>query len=189
LYASYAGPPMSIVFTICETSNQDEPSIAFQVSEQIDRLELATPLTTREPLGAKGDAFVFTSREIFERMIVREELLEHTQILGNYYGTPYDCLQNAIEEANDLLIKVDERETALIKHKLPDAVSILVKNASSRQRELLNTSHLKVSLLDRLPSGTSPDPNQFDHVIAKDRVEEKVEALAGVIRYERLRRS
>ncbi len=86
---------MSIVFTICETFKLGESFFADRVREQLDGLELAIPYTTRQPGSAQDDAFVFTSQDIFERMIAREEFIEHSQILGNYYGTPHDCLQES----------------------------------------------------------------------------------------------
>jgi guanylate kinase len=44
---------------------------------------------------AKDDGFVFTSRDVFERLIASQEFLEYVDIFGNYYGTPRHCLQEA----------------------------------------------------------------------------------------------
>jgi guanylate kinase len=103
---------MNIVFAISETARPGETSITERVCELIDGVELAIPCTTRPPRSAKDDAFVFTSREVFERMIMRQEFLEHALIFGNFYGTPYRCLQEARDNGNDLLVKVDVRGAA-----------------------------------------------------------------------------
>jgi guanylate kinase len=182
---------MSIVFAICETFRLGESSVADRVRDQFDGLELATLYTTRQPRSGQDDAFVFTSQDIFERMIAREEFLEHSWILGNYYGTPHDCLQEAQDNGNDLLIKVDERGAAQIKQKLPDAVSILVSHSSSGQHELATAPIINELLLYRRLREASQmlNPDRFDHVVADDRLEESVNQVVAIIRSERSRRT
>ena len=81
---------MSIVFTISEAFGSGKSSVVNLVCKLLDGLDLAIPYTTRTPHIANNQdrGFVFTSREVFELMIAREEFLEYVSILGNYYGTP-----------------------------------------------------------------------------------------------------
>lgn len=181
---------MSIVFTICETFSPGESSVAGRVCELLDGLDLATPYTTRQPRSAEDDGFVFTSQDIFERMIAREEFLEYVHIFGNYYGTPRRCLQEARDNRDDLLIKVDERGATQIKQKLPDAVSILVLHASSGQHEPSPRSYVDEALLYRLREASQMlNPDKFDHVVTNDRFEENANQVVAIIRSERSRRS
>jgi guanylate kinase len=78
---------MSIVFTISETFRPGESSVADRVPELLDGLNLAIPYTTRRPRSAEDEGFVFTSQDVFERMIASEEFLEYVNTFGNYYGT------------------------------------------------------------------------------------------------------
>src|SRR5260370_42024988 len=100
---------MSIVFIISEIFGSGRYSVVNPVREVLDGLDLAIPYTTRTPGVAENQnsGFVFTSSGCFELMIAREEFLEHVNILGNYYGTPYKFLQQAEEKGNDLLVKTD----------------------------------------------------------------------------------
>ena len=66
---------MSTVFTICETFKSNESSVASRVCQLLDRIDLATPYTTRQRRSAEDDGFVFTSQDAFNLMIVRDELL------------------------------------------------------------------------------------------------------------------
>jgi len=74
---------MSVVFTICESSTSGESFVARRACELVDRLDLATTYSTRQPRTAEDDAFVFTSRDMFERMIAADEFLEYVHIFGN----------------------------------------------------------------------------------------------------------
>lgn len=184
---------MSIVFTISETFRPGESSVADRVRELLDGLNLAIPYTTRRPRGAEDEGFVFTSQDVFERMIASEEFLEYVNTCGNYYGTPRRYLQEARDNGNDLLIKADESGVAQIKQKLPDAVSILVLNTSSGQHEHATSSTVRERLLHRLDGASTsskmPNPDKFDHVVATDRLEENTNQVVAIIRSERLRRS
>jgi guanylate kinase len=146
--------------------------------------------------------FFFTSCEVFENMIAREEFLEYVRVLGNYYGTPNRCLQQARENGKDLLIQVDDRGTAQIKQKVADAVSILILPGRSARRKrkfassetnLMLPSFVREVFIPSLHQGVpfpsqEPRRDRYNHVIVSDRVEDSARRLAAIIRSERLRR-
>ena len=184
---------MSIVFTISETFRPGETSTADRAHDLLDRLDLAIPYTTRRPRSAEDEGFVFTSQDVFERMIASEEFLEYVNTFSNYYGTPRCDLQEARDNGNDLLIKADESGVAQIKQKLPDAVSILVLHTLSGQHERATGSTVDERLLHRLYEESQqsqiPSPDKFDHVVANDRLEESVNQVVAIIRSVRSQRS
>lgn len=183
---------MSIVFTISETIRLGESSISNRVCEQLDGLSQATTYTTRPRRSAEDEGFIFTSPDIFQRMIESQEFLEYTNILGNFYGTPCRCLQEARDRGNDLIIKVDERGVAQIKQKVPDAISILVLHTSSEQQASATGSTVDQLLLYRLAEAARAAlqrSDKFDHIVANDRLEESASQVVGIIRTERSRRS
>lgn len=184
---------MSIVFTVSEMFQLSESSVAHRVCELLDELDLAIPYTTRLPRRAEDDGFVFTTQDVFERMIASEEFLEVVNVFGNYYGTPRQCLQEARDKGNDLLIRVDERGVAQIKQKLPDAVSILVLHSLSEQHEHTTGSIVDERLLYSLKQASRfsqmQNPDKFDHVVADDGFEENANQVVAIIRSERSRRS
>ena len=194
---------MSIVFTISEAFGSGKSSVVNLVCKLLDGLDLAIPYTTRTPHIANNQdrGFVFTSREVFELMIAREEFLEYVSILGNYYGTPSHYLQQARENGKDLLAQVDDSGAAQIKQKIPDAVSILVLPGPSAQGRhvfgpdanpsmpSLLQEVLRPSLQEVLSQSQMPNPEKYDQVIVNDRLEEAANRLSEIIRSERLRRS
>jgi guanylate kinase len=145
--------------------------------------------------------FLFTSREIFENMIAREEFLEYVAVLGNYYGTPTRCLQQARENGKDLLIQVDDGGMAQIKQKVADAVSILILpgRSAQRKRTIGSTTDPRLPSLVRevlLPSlqqevslpSQMPNTDDYSHVIVSDRVEDSAKRVIAIIHSERARR-
>jgi guanylate kinase len=184
---------VSIVFAICETSRPGQSSVADRVCELLDELDLAIPYTTRPPRSAEESGLVFTSRDVFERLIASQEFLEYVELFGNYYGTPRRYLEEARGNGNDLLIKIDHRGVAQIKEKLPDAVSILVLLTPQGERERAARSITDELLLNHLYEVSRTfqmqHSDKFDHVVANDRLEETANQVVAIIRSERSRRS
>lgn len=193
---------MSIVFIISEIFGPGRHSIVNPVREVLDGLDLAIPYTTRTSGVAdnQSSGFVFTSVGSFELMIARDEFLEHVNILGNYYGTPYKFLQQAQDNGNDLLVQTDYSGVGQIKAKVPDAVSILILPVQSAGDTTISSSDINSSsaTLFRellLPSVREvfsqrqvPHHDRYEHIIVYDRTEDGVGSLIEIIRKERLHR-
>jgi guanylate kinase len=192
---------MSIVFIISEIFGPGRYSIVNPVREVLDGLDLAIPYTTRASGVAdnQNNGFVFTSLRCFELMIARGEFLEHVNILGNYYGTPYKFLQQAQDNGNDLLVQTDYSGVEQIKTKVRDAVSILILPVQSAKATTVSNSTIPSSatLLRELllPSVREvfsqrqvPHRDRYDHCIVYDRTEDGVGSLMEIIRKERVHR-
>lgn len=82
----FTGPSGSGKSTLIKHVLDTFPTFAFSVSH-----------TTRAPRSgeADGKSYFFVSRDRFEEMIADNELLEHTEYNGNYYGTSIAQLQDA----------------------------------------------------------------------------------------------
>lgn len=95
----------------------DRPDIHFSVS-----------YTTRSPRVGEADGvnYNFVSREIFEGMIARQELLEYAQYVDNYYGTSLKVIRDHLETGTDVLLEIDVQGAATVREKCPDAVLIFV---------------------------------------------------------------
>lgn len=185
---------MSIVVTISGGFGSGKSSVVHLACQLLDDLDLAIPYTTRPHMVDKRDSdFFFTSREVFELMIEREEFLEYTSAFGNYYGTPRQSLQQAKEKGKDLLIQVDDRGVAQIKQKVPDAVSILLLPGQFAGDEHIAGSTIDKKVLSRLqaasPPSQMPNYDKYDHLIVNDRLEDSANKVIEIIRSERLRRS
>src|SRR5258708_14492630 len=194
---------MSIVFTISGAFGTDRSSVANLVHRLLDGLDLAVTYTTRPQMNDnEGSEFFFTSREVFENMIAREEFLEYVSVLGNYYGTPSHHLRQARENGKDLLIQVDDRGMAQIKEKVADTVSILILpgGLARRKRTLGSATDPKLpsfvrevllpSLLQEVPFPSQmPNTGDYNHGIVTDRGADAARRVISIIRSERLRRS
>ena len=80
---------MTNVFIISAPSGSGKSTLVNKIRQTVLNLSFSISYTTRSPRGHErdGNEYFFVSREQFERMIQANDLLEHADVFGNYYGT------------------------------------------------------------------------------------------------------
>ncbi|MEM7731892.1 MAG: guanylate kinase [Pseudomonadota bacterium] len=75
-----------------------DPTLSFSVSA-----------TTRAPRDGEidGQHYHFMTKEAFEADAASDEMLEHAEVFGNFYGSPKAPVEAAIGEGRDVLFDID----------------------------------------------------------------------------------
>jgi len=74
--------------------------------------------------------------ERFQEMVTDNELLEWANVYGNWYGVPNQPVKQALDEGQDIIVKVDVQGAASIKKILPQAVFIFLMPSSMEELAL-----------------------------------------------------
>jgi len=84
--------------------------------------------TTRaaRPGEVDGVSYQFLSPERFLELKAAGELLEATNVHGNWYGTPRPQVSQALAAGRDVILKIDVQGAQTVKKRIPDAVLIFV---------------------------------------------------------------
>ena len=77
-----------------------------------------------------GYDYHFVSKERFEEMITRGELLEWAEVYGHYKGIPKREVGQALQSGRDVILRIDVQGAATIKRLAPDAVFIFLAPGS-----------------------------------------------------------
>ena len=82
--------PKGILLVISGFAGSGKGTIVKELLRKYDNFALSVSATTRSPRPGEehGREYFFVSRNEFEEMIGKDELLEHAEYVGNYYGTP-----------------------------------------------------------------------------------------------------
>jgi len=73
-----------------------------------------------------GVDYYFLSKDKFQRMREKGELLEWAEVYGNYYGVPKEEITQALTKGKDAIFKVDVQGVATLKKTLPQAIFIFL---------------------------------------------------------------
>ena len=127
-------------------------------------------------------------------MIDNNELLEWAQVYGNWYGVPREAVKQAIDQGDDVIVKVDIQGAATIKKKVPQAVTIFLMPPSTgalltrlEQRRTESASDLTLRL--NTAEEEIKQLTLFDYMVVNkwDEIDSAVSEIIAIITAEKCR--
>lgn len=103
--------------TVCSALRPKMPELVYSVSA-----------TTRSPREGEenGVNYFFKSREQFMAMIEADQLLEHAEYVGNYYGTPRDFVDRTLDSGRDIILEIEVQGALKVKEKFPEGIFVFL---------------------------------------------------------------
>ncbi|UHS56164.1 guanylate kinase [Agrobacterium vaccinii] len=199
--ASASIPPVHIarrglMLVISSPSGAGKSTIARNLLEKDKNISLSVSVTTRARRQSEIDGihYHFISKRDFERMREGEELLEWAEVHGNFYGTPREPVEAAMEEGKDMLFDIDWQGAEQLQDKMKaDVVSIFILPPT--MTELQSRLHRRAEdteevIQTRLANSRSEIEHwrDYDYVILNDDLQAAFEAIEAIVKAERVRR-
>ncbi len=128
-------PAKSLLIVLSGLSGAGKDVVLNRLRKSSYPLEFILTVTTRvrRPNERDGVHYRFISRDKFQELIDRHELLEWASVYGNWYGVPKEPVRQALDKGKDVIVKVDVQGAATIKKILPQAVFIFLTPPSMEE--------------------------------------------------------
>ena len=181
---------MSKLFVISAPSGAGKTTLIESLLEHSSKrnLRLGISCTTRlkRKNETNGESYFFKTKEEFQEMSEKEELLESAEVFGNFYGTPRKWVEEQLNKDIDIILELDWQGEKQIKENYPDAVSIFILPPSLEDlRERLNKRNQdsEGDIKKRLAQAKIEIINgcSFDKIIINDDFEAAVKDLIFII--------
>ena len=116
------------VFVIVAPSGAGKSSLVSALLAQDPSLCLSVSATTRAPRSGEteGKDYRFVSQEAFAALRHHNQLLEWAEVHGNFYGTPRDQIDQAIQQGRNILLEIDWQGARQVKRLFPDTIGIFI---------------------------------------------------------------
>lgn len=159
-----------------------------------DNVSLSISATTRQPRPGEENAvhYYFLTREEFEKRIAENNMLEYAQYNGNYYGTPKDKVEEALEQGRDIILEIEVQGALLVKEKCPNALLVFVMPPSwqelrdrltGRGTEDAETIEKRLNIAQ----GELKQAIHYDYILVNDQVEAAAKRLEHIMESGRCR--
>ena len=117
-----------LLFVLSAPSGTGKDSVINALKQQGLDFYVVSSVTTRAPRPGESDGnpYHFISQEEFDRLVAKDELLEHAKVHGNWYGQPRQPIRDNLRAGRDVLLKIDVQGAATVRSKVPQAIFIFL---------------------------------------------------------------
>jgi len=189
-------PTRPLLIVISGPSGVGKDAIVSRMKKSDYPVKYVITLSTRSQRASEKNNidYHFVSNEEFQQMIENKELLEWANVYGNLYGVPKKEVTSALEQGQDVLVKVDIQGAASIKKIVPEAITIFVIPPSFEELEKRLKKRSSESTFDRsLRLKTAEEEmkqlTKFDYAVVNrlDKIDLAVEEIKAIIAAEKCR--
>jgi guanylate kinase len=141
-----------------------------------------------------GRHYHFITKDDFEEMRQRGELLEWAEVHGNFYGTPKKPVEQALASGQDMMFDIDWQGTTQICEKMRnDVVSVFVLPPSMEELKarLERRAEDSPEVIERRLRNAREEIAQwgsYDYVLINDDLQRTFKELKAILGAERMRR-
>ena len=187
-----------LLIILSSPSGAGKSTLAARLRAWDSTLNFSVSATTRAPRPGEehGREYYFHSREEFQDMVAKGDMLEHAEVFGNYYGSPKGPVEEAIKPGRDVLFDIDwqggqqVRASALGKHVL--SIFILPPSIPELERRLYSRAQDSKEVIDGRMSKSRDEIShwpEYDYVLVNEDLDETEARLKTIVAAERLRLS
>ncbi|MBQ9947667.1 MAG: guanylate kinase [Oscillospiraceae bacterium] len=184
-----------LLFVVSAPAGCGKDTILEQVLAKTENVGYSVSATTRAPRPGEVDGvhYHFHTRESFEKMIEENAVLEYTEYIGNYYGTPRKAVEDMLAEGKDVILKIEVEGAMNIKRLFPECclVFILPPSMAELERRLRKRgTEDEETILRRTAQARNEIDTavNYDYFVVNDALEDAVDDLIAVIRAEKCRK-
>lgn len=182
-----------ILLIISGPSGSGKGTIVERLCEKND-FALSISATTRKPRENEqnGVHYFFYSREEFEQMRERQELLEWAEFCGNYYGTPRKYVTEQLKAGNNVILEIEVQGALQVKKIYPDGVLVFMvppnleelgKRLTNRGTEDKETINLRL----RRALEEMELVDEYDYLVINETVEQATEDILTIVEAEKMK--
>lgn len=124
-----------ILIVVSGFSGAGKGTLMKKLMQDYDNYALSISATTRQPRVGEEDGreYFFRTKEEFEKMIARDELIEYARYVENYYGTPKQYVMEQLEAGKDVILEIEIQGALKVKKKFPDTLLLFVTPPSAEE--------------------------------------------------------
>jgi guanylate kinase len=185
-----------LLLILSSPSGAGKSTLTKNLVDEDHTIQLSVSVTTRPRRHSEigGRHYHFISKEQFDEMQQRGELLECAEVHGNFYGTPRRPVEQALANGQDMMFDIDWQGTKQICEKMrKDVVSVFVLPPSMEELKarLERRAEDSAEVIERRLRNAREEIAQwasYDYVLINDDLERTFGNLKAILGAERLRR-
>lgn len=178
---------MGKLIVISGASGVGKGTVVKAMMAQRQDLFFSVSATTRPPRPGEvdGQDYYFVTRETFEAMIARGDMLEYDEHAKNYYGTPKAQVEEK-QKKGHVLLDIEPNGARNVKNNYPEAVLIFimppsVEELERRLRGRNDTPEDQITIRMERAKWEMDQRSWYDRVVINDNAERCAREILKII--------
>ena len=139
-----------------------------------------------------GREYFFKTKEEFEKMIAKGELIEYARYVENYYGTPRAYVEKQLNTGRDVILEIEIQGALKVKKAFPETLLLFVTppTAAELKNRLVGRGTETMEVIESRMKRAVEEAegmNRYDYLIVNDELEACVEEMHAIIQAEHRR--
>jgi guanylate kinase len=184
-----------LIFIVSAPSGAGKTSLCREVVRLLPDLCFSVSITTRAPRSHEKDGidYHFVSLADFRRMIETDQLLEWTEIYGNFYGTSRAIIEGCSSKGMDMLFDIDQAGARRIKEIYPASITIYILPPSQKdlQERLIQRGTEDEAVMKKRLDQAQKEIEQsswYQYKVVNDNLSQAVQRVLEIISSERAKK-
>lgn len=176
------------LIVISGPSGSGKDSICERLKEYNENFWVSVSCTTRKPRDGEeeGINYYFRSKEEFENLIEKDELLEYAIYNEEYYGTPKKVINEYLNKGIDVILIIEVQGALKVKHKVPEATFIFImpptmKDLILRQKKRNSDSNDKIIKRFKRAYQEINELSKYNYVVVNDELDNATRKVNSII--------
>ena len=171
-------------------SGVGKSTICQEVIKRLSYVRLSVSVTTRPKAESEADGqdYRFVSKQQFQELIDKGLLLEHAEVFGNFYGTPKDNIDSALESGETIILEIDVQGAQQVKLLYPDSLMMFILPPTHKElaERLNHRGREEVEVVEERLNGADSEIaaawQYYEYLIINDKLEQAVDEIVQIIK-------
>lgn len=170
-------------------SGVGKSTICKDVARRLDNVYLSVSVTSRPRAQGEtnGQDYWFISKEDFQELIDKDQLLEYAEVFGHLYGTPKDKVEKALKAGKTVILEIDVQGAKKAKAFFPNATMIFILPPSAkvladrmnrRGRDKAKTTEER---LNEAGTEIAAAWQYYEHMVINEELEQAIKEVIQII--------
>ena len=181
-----------MLFIISGPSGSGKTTLTKKLVCEVENLRFVTSYTTREARNGEKDGvdYVFVSEQQFHQMVKDDKFIEWAYVHGNFYGTPYNTINESQSSEVDLLLDINTEGALMIKKVVKTGIYIFLTPPSLEilKQRLLDRQDIAQPDIEKRMEVVRKEikiSTQYDYIIVNSELDYSFNKLVDIIISER----
>lgn len=187
-------PTPGNIYLIAAPSGAGKSSLVNALLANEPNITLSISCTTRaiRPGEKNGEHYHFITTAEYQRLRDSNNLLEHAEVHGNFYGTPAQPVHQALNDGHDVLLEIDWQGARQVREHFPKAIGVFIlpPSIAELEKRLRKRGQDEDSVISRrllAAGGEMAHVGEFQYAIINKDFDVALAQLTAIIQSSRLR--